>query len=180
MTRTRIVKMVALLAALVPAVAGAQGEGGRQRPLRDDLPPAVERRARMEQALRETFARTVRERLALTDEQATKLQEVNARFAEERVRILRDEFRVRRDLRQALARGDSTRSPETAKLLDQLLDVQRQRLEVQQREQQALAEFLTPDQRARYLALMEELRRRVQQRVERARDARAPLRPPPF
>lgn len=154
------------------------GDVGMRRPPRDGA-PGVERRARAEQALREQLDRTVRERLALTDEQAVRLREVNARFAQERVRILREEFRVRRALRHALGPVDSTRPPETARLLDQLLDLQRQRLDVQQREQQALAEFLTPEQRARYLALMEELRRRVQARVDSlprgGRASRGPL-----
>ncbi len=161
-----------IAAALVvaPAAAIAQGRG--------DVPPQLERRARVEQGLREAFARQVRERLALTDEQATRLQEVNRRFADERMRVLREEFRTRRELRRSLGGGDSMRSPETARLLDDLLSYQRQRLDIQQREQQALAEFLTPEQRARYLAMTEELRRRVQARVDSTRDGRR--RGPPY
>jgi Spy/CpxP family protein refolding chaperone len=173
-TTARLATLLALLALAVPRAHAAQavidrtpGEPGARRPMRDGG-AGFERRARMEQALREQLARTVRERLALTDEQAVRLREVNRRFAQERVRILREEFRTRRELRQALGPVDSTRPPETARLLDALLDLQRQRLDVQRREQQALAEFLSPEQRARYLALMDELRRRVQARVDSA------------
>lgn len=168
----RAAAIVALLAIAATHPLGAQAAGerapgepaGRRPPRGGDA--LFERRAQREQALRAQLDRTVRERLALTDEQAVRLREVNARFAQERVRILREEFRVRRALRRALGPADSTRPPETARLLDTLLDLQRQRLDVQQREQQALSEFLTPEQRARYLALMEELRRRVQARVD--------------
>ena len=38
----------------------------------------------------------------------------------------------------------------------------------------ALSEFLTPEQRARYIAMMEQLRRRIQQRADSARSAMAP------
>ena len=170
--RTMLAALVASL--LLPAATlPAQGrvDRGERRPPAERL-PEFERRARAEQGLREAFARQVRVRLALTDDQATRLQEVNRRFADERLRILRDEFRVRRELRRSLGGVDSSRSPETGRLLDDLLDLQRQRLDVQQREQQALAEFLTPEQRARYLAMMEELRRRVQARVDSGRPDR--------
>jgi Spy/CpxP family protein refolding chaperone len=50
-----------------------------------------------------------------------------------------------------------------------LLDVQRQRLELQQKEQTELSEFLTPEQRARYIGMMEQLRRRIQARADSAR-----------
>lgn len=171
---------LALGVALLAPSLEAQRPGGRFP--REGAAPGLERRAQAEQALRETFARTVKERLALTDEQATRLQEVNRRFSEDRLSLVREEFRLRRELRRALAGGgDSTRAPGTEALLDGLLDIQRRRLEVQQREQQALAEFLTPVQRARYLALQEQLRRRVQARLDSARDG-APVRggPPPF
>jgi Spy/CpxP family protein refolding chaperone len=78
-------------------------------------------------------------------------------------------LRIRRDLRQAIAIGESARSPETGRLLDGLLDVQRQRLELQQKEQTELSEFLTPEQRARYIGMMEQLRRRIQARADSAR-----------
>ncbi len=137
-----------------------------------DQPPrtgALAERERLEGALRIALARAVRERLSLSDQQATRLMEVNRRFGDDRLRLTRDELRIRRDLRQAIATGDSARSPETGRLLDGLLDVQRQRLELQQKEQTELSEFLTPEQRARYIGMMEQLRRRIQARADSAR-----------
>lgn len=130
---------------------------------------AFAERQRLEGALREAFAQTVRQRLNLTDAQATRLMDVNRKFSEDRLHIARDEIRIRRDLRQSINGRDSSRSPETARLLDELLDTQRQRLDLQQKEQTALSEFLTPEQRARYIGMMEQLRRRIQQRADSVR-----------
>jgi hypothetical protein len=135
---------------------------------------ALAERLRVENQLRQALARAVRERLNLTDQQATKLMDVNRRFSEDRLKLARDEVRIRRDLRQSVASGDSSRSPATARLLDELLDAQRQRLDLQQKEQAALSEFLTPEQRVRYIGMMEQLRRRIQQRADSARAAGDP------
>lgn len=184
---TRQWALAAMLLAVWPAVGQAQDaatarEAARARrearrdaraaqtgDVQDRSAGAAAERLRAEGALRAALARAVRERLNLTDQQATRLMEVNKRFGDDRLRLTRDELRIRRDLRQAIAAGDSTRSPETARLLDGLLDVQRQRLELQQKEQAELSEFLTPEQRARYLGMMEQLRRRIQARADSAR-----------
>jgi len=126
-------------------------------------------RERVEGTLRAALARAVRERLNLNDQQASRLMDVNRRFGEDRIRLTRDELRLRRDLRQSIADRDSSRAPETARLLDDLLEVQRQRLELQQKEQSQLSEFLTPEQRARYIAMMDQLRRRIQTRADSGR-----------
>ena len=126
-------------------------------------------RERLEGTLREALAGAVRTRLNLNDRQASRLMEVNRKFGDDRLRLSRGEVRIRRDLRLAIATGDSTRSPETARLLDDLLDVQRQRLELHQKEQGELSEFLTPEQRARYIGMMEQLRRRIQARADSLR-----------
>jgi hypothetical protein len=136
-------------------------------------------RQRLESALRDALAQVVRQRLNLSDDQTTKLLEVNRRFSEDRLRVTRDEIRIRRDLRRALNAGgeQADRSPETARLLDELLSVQQQRLDLQQKEQAALSEFMTPEQRARYIGMMEQLRRRIQVRADSAR-ARMPAQDP--
>lgn len=126
---------------------------------------AIAERLRVENQLRLALAKAVRERLHLTDQQATRLMEVNRRFSDDRLIVARDEMRLRRELRLAVASGDQARSPETARLLDGLLELQRRRLDVQEKEQEELSVFLTPEQRARYIAMMEQLRRRIQARA---------------
>lgn len=172
------------VAIALPSLAAAQDNGTVREQLRarrqarrearaeqnpDDRNKALAERQRVENTLREALAQAVRQRLNLNDQQATRLMEVNRRFSEDRIRVARDEIRIRRDLRLSLNGRDSSRSPETGRLLDELLDTQRQRLDVQQREQAALSEFLTPEQRARYIGMMEQLRRRIQQRADSAR-----------
>jgi hypothetical protein len=168
--------------------AGAAREAARERQAARreaaGLPPidrdqirldrAMAERLRAEGALREALGQVVRQRLNLNDQQATRLMDVNRRFGEDRLRIVRDEIRIRRELRTVMAGSDTVRSPNTARLLDQLMEAQRQRLDVQQKEQQALSEFLTPEQRARYLAMMDQLRRRIQMRADSSRAAGAP------
>lgn len=135
---------------------------------------AFAERLRLENSLRQTLARAVRERLSLTEPQANRLMDVNRKFSDERLKLARGEMRIRRELRQSVASGDASRSPATASLLDDLLDTQRQRLELQQQEQDELSTFLTPDQRVRYLGMMEQLRRRIQLRADSARGAGVP------
>jgi len=128
-----------------------------------------EDRLRAENRLRASLAQAVRRRLNLSDEQTSRLVDVNRRFSDERTAVTRNEFRIRRELRRAIAGGDTTRSAATAQLLDELLAVQRQRLDIQQKEQTALSEFLTPEQRARYIGMMEQLRRRIESRADSSR-----------
>lgn len=135
----------------------------------DERNKALAERQRVENTLREALAQAVKQRLNLNDQQASRLMDVNRKFSEDRIRVARDEIRIRRELRQSINGRDSSRSPETARLLDELLDAQRQRLDLQQKEQTALSEFLTPEQRARYIAMMEQLRRRIQLRADSAR-----------
>jgi len=127
---------------------------------------ALAERARVEGTLRTALARTVRERLALNDQQAVRLMELNRKFSDDRTRLIREERRIRRELRQSIAGRDASRAPETARLLDGLLEVQRERLDLQQKEQAQLSEFLSPEQRARYIGMMEQLRRRIQARAD--------------
>ena len=129
----------------------------------------VDDRLRAENRLRTSLAQAVRRRLNLTDEQTARLVDVNRRFSEERTTVTRQELRIRRDLRRSIAGGDTAQSAATAQLLDDLLAVQRKRLDLQQKEQAALSEFLTPEQRARYIGMMEQLRRRIESRTDSAR-----------
>ena len=130
---------------------------------------SADERMRAENRLRASLAQAVRRRLNLTDEQTARLVDVNRRFSDERTAVIRNELHIRRELRSSIAGGDTTRSATTARLLDELLAVQRQRLDLQQREQEALSEFLTPEQRARFIGMMEQLRRRIESRSDSTR-----------
>jgi protein CpxP len=149
-----------VLAALV-ALAAAPSLGAQQGPSRG----GPERRAEMEQRVRQQFARVVQERLALTDEQLRKLGETTRKFEERRRLLLAQERDARMGLRQELVAGDDKADQQrVARLLDQLVQVQRQRIELFEQEQRELASFMTPVQRAKFAALQEQLRKRLEER----------------
>jgi Spy/CpxP family protein refolding chaperone len=125
--------------------------------------PDNPRRAMLEDRLRERMAMVVRQRLALTDAQMTKLQATNKQFEGQRMQLMTRERDVRRQLRQEILAGDGANQAKVGQLLDQAMQIERQRLDLQQNEQRQLATFLTPVQRARLFGLQNELRRRAQE-----------------
>lgn len=158
---------LALFAAMVLAlpVEGALA----QRSPAQRAPAAAAERAAMERQLQERLFATVQRELRLTPQQAERLRGVSSR-TDERRRALMDRERI---LRQQL-RGELTASRQAddavvTRLLDGLFAVQRERLELVQSEQRELSRFLSAVQRARYLALQENWRRRVSELETRDR-----------
>lgn len=142
--------------------AGAQGApGGR------GAPP---QRQQMEQRLRQGFWRIARNRLSLTDDQMRRLEQASVKLDERRRALNVEERTQRQALRSELLAGDRANQDRVAAALDRLLQLHRDRIEIMADEQKELAGFMTPVQRARYAALQEQLRRRV----EMARRERGP------
>lgn len=134
---------------------GDGGQGPRRQP-----PGGVERlRERMDERLQERLNTIVRARLQLTDEQFAQLRGVASRMEEERRALRRDEVAARVRLRRALTATEKVDQPLVAQLLDEMPRLERRKVDLMEQEQRELARFLTPSQRARYLALQEELRR---------------------
>jgi hypothetical protein len=84
---------------------------------------------------------------------------------------------VRAALRAQIAAGDSARDTEVMSLIERMLKVQRARVELLETEQQELASFLSPMQRAKYLGLEEQMRLRMQEVQGRPMPGQGP--PPP-
>ena len=145
-----------LAAALLALPAAAQGGG----------------RGRLEQEVRERIGRVVQQQLGLTDAEAQRLQGVNQRFEGQRRDLVRQEREARMSLRREVLRGDSADQKRTDALLATLLEIQRKRLDLVEAEQRELARFLTPVQRAKYLALQDQMRRRVEEMRQRAAQRR--------
>jgi Spy/CpxP family protein refolding chaperone len=168
--------LIFLLTALVVASAPLSAQRANRLPARTGEP--TQGGLGLERQFRERLADVVRRRLNLNDTQMRQLGQVNDRFERERMLLLRDERRVRQALRAEVLAGDSANQTKVANLLDQALKIQRQRLDVTEREQHDLAGFMTPVQRARYFGIQDELRRRVedirQQRQQRRAGAPAP------
>mgnify|MGYP001764775258 CR=1 FL=1 len=154
--------LVAVIAVAAPRIAHAQvtpPAAADGRGMRPDDP----RRAELEKLFQKRVEAMVRQRLQLTDDQATKLREVASRAEGERRALRRDEMVARKAMREELLAGDNANEARVLELLDQMPKLERRRLELLEQEQRELARFLTPLQRARYFALQDELRRGMQE-----------------
>ncbi len=120
-------------------------------------------RANLEQLVRQRMAQVTKQRLGATDEQMVKLEASNTKFDEQRRILLAQEREIRVALRKEMLRSDSARQGHVADLMDRLIKTQHDRVDIQEHEQQELAGFLTPLQRAKYFALEQQIRQRVTQ-----------------
>lgn len=155
--------MQRILVSLMCAVTAATAEAQAGARLRDDSTS----RGRLEERFRERLAMVMRERLSLTDEQLSRLADVNRRLEGERRTLLREELDIRREMRRAL-RPDTTPSDAAVDaLLERSLRVERRRLELFEQEQRELRQFLSPVQRAKYVGMQEQLRRQMDEMRDR-------------
>lgn len=162
----RVQRLVAVLAI---SVIAASSVAHAQRAVPRDSTPAG--RQALEQRVRQRMAAVVQQRLGLNTDQMRRLGEVN-RDMEAQRRVLNQEERdVRIGLRTEVMRGDSANQDRVARYVDQLIDMQRRRIDLLSREQRALAAFMTPTQRAQYLAIQDQVRRRMEDMRGRRRGA---------
>jgi protein CpxP len=120
-------------------------------------------RALLEQEIRVRLSRVLKVQVGLTDAQINRIEDVHLRIEERRVALIAEEGRARNELRDELTIGDSSHNAVIAQVLDQLFKAQRERNLLNEEEQKQLAQFLTPMQRAKYFAVEETIRRRVNQ-----------------
>jgi hypothetical protein len=152
----RIQRTLLLVAISVVTVSSAV-EAQRARP---DSAPA--RRQALEQRVRQRMATVVQQRLDLNADQMRRLGEVNRDMEAQRRLLHQQERDARLGLRAEVMRGDSANQDRVAQHIDQLIDVQRRRIDLLSREQRALSAFMTPTQRAQYLAIQDQLRKRME------------------
>jgi Spy/CpxP family protein refolding chaperone len=154
-SRLSVIGTRLLLAASVAAApVSAQEQSVPDRP-----PP---QRARLEGEIRRTFARAVRERVGLSEDQMRRLAPLTEKHERQRRTLQQEERRARMALQTQL-RSEAPDTAVVATLLGNLLDVQRQRFQLIEAEHRELATVMTPVQRARYLGLQEQVRRRMEQ-----------------
>jgi hypothetical protein len=146
--------LVASAVVLSGGPLGAQELGERQGGARE--------RAQLEQRVRARLAQEVRTRLALDDEQMRRLGETNQRYEERRRELLQQERVLRAGLREAM-QAQAPNEQRVGRLLDDLIGIQRKRLDLVEQEQRDLAAFMTPTQRAKYLVLQDQVRRRMEE-----------------
>jgi hypothetical protein len=119
-------------------------------------------RAQMEQRFRAKFAEVVKEKVGLSDAQLAKLEETNRRFETQRGDLFAREREVRRSLRSELAET-TPNDDRVNKLLEDAFRIQRERLDLQKEENEAMSAFMTATQRARLFGIQEQLRRRMEE-----------------
>lgn len=154
---TLVVLLVGLLTLGVAAPALAAQAPGR---------PHGGERDSLELRVRQRMTQMLQRQLGLTDEQTQKLGATSRKFEQQHRDLFVRERQVRLGLRDEIALGDTSRQVQVSRLLDQMLLVQKQRVELLEAEQRELATFMTPQQRARYFGMQEQIRRRVDEMRE--------------
>lgn len=124
-------------------------------------------RANLQARVRQRVATVVKQRLALTDDQMRQLTAVNANYEGRRRALVMQERDARTAIRAELQRGSAGDQKRVETALSDLFRTQRARIDLAEQEQRDLARFLQPSQRAGYLALQEQVRRRVDQMRQR-------------
>jgi Spy/CpxP family protein refolding chaperone len=120
-------------------------------------------RPALEQQFRERVARLTKDRVGLTDAQMAQLEQSNSRFAPQLTQVAAQERETRRQLRQEMTATGQPNQQKVSALLDASIRLQKQRISIVEAEQKELARFMTPVQRARYIALQGQFRRRAQE-----------------
>jgi hypothetical protein len=179
MTRWRVLVPVAVVA-LVQSASSAQAQrrprrdatlprAGVGRQLPESQPGAGANRAQLEQRFQQMLYQMTRRRVGLNDEQMNKLVPINRSFERQRRDLQRQERETRVSLRQAMRDSTQMDQAKISGYMDRLVQLQRQRADLLEQEQKDLAQFMTPLQRARYTALQEQVRRRMEQLVRQNR-----------
>jgi hypothetical protein len=184
-------RKVPLILALIslPLTAGvleAQGGGGMgglrpgRRAAQQEQPGGANamRRQQLEQQIRRGFWRAAKVRIGFSDDQMHQLEETSQRYDARRRALAQEEKAQRVALRREILADSAADQSTISASLDRLHQLQRQRLELQAEEQKDFEAFMTPLQRAKFLALQEQVRRRMQELV-RARPDSAGTGPPP-
>ena len=108
------------------------------------------------------------DRVMLNDEQIVKWHAWNKRFNPERRALGREENELRRQLRQQLLSGTIPDDAKAADILDRLGKLERKWVDLHERENNDLAEFIKqPMQRLRFYAFQDQLKREFQEMQNR-------------
>jgi periplasmic protein CpxP/Spy len=144
---------VVAMCALIGGQAAAQRAAGSATP----------DRAALEQQFRQRSAKVAQQKLGLTDAQLAQLEQTSARYSPQLNQLLAQERETRRQLRLEMSAGNKANQQHVSALLDSSISFQKQRIAIVESEQKDLARFLTPTQRAGYIALQAQIRRRAQE-----------------
>ena len=155
-------RTLVIAALLLPMASGELRAQNARRQQRLEAAGAQPGRPQLEARLRQSLWRVAQRRIGFTDAQMTQLSQSSQRFDARRRELLRDERTQRQALRKEILAASNANQTAIATALDRLLQLQRQRVDLQIEEQREFAGFMTPLQRAKYAALQEQVRRRVE------------------
>jgi hypothetical protein len=182
----RIVIVAALMLPLAIGSLAGQGIGGRRirpeivRPDRraaqqqDDVAGAQPNRNQLlQQQIRRTLWRVTKQRIGFSDEQMLRLERTSLRFDRQRRQLAQDEKAQRISMRSEILADSGANQANIAASLDRLHAIQQRRLDLIAEEQKEFATFMTPLQRAKFMALQEQVRRRLQDLARNQPDSAA-------
>jgi hypothetical protein len=174
-----------LFLTLIALCIGASTAHAQLRPRRAAKLPRVERgqeqlplgqqnRQQLQRRVQQALWKMTQRRVGLSDGQMNQLAPVHQRYEQQRRMITREERQTRLALRDAMRDSSHMNQAQISGYMDRLVQIQRQRADLLEQEQKDLSEFMTPLQRARYTALQEQVRRRVEQLARQNRAGVAP------
>jgi Spy/CpxP family protein refolding chaperone len=159
--------ILGLAVLLAPGLAAQQPDAPRQRP---DSAEAERLRAQIEQR----FSERVSQDLKLTPDQTTKLRASQERFGTRRRALMRQQMDRRRALEDQMQPGVAANSDSVRKLMDGIRAGRSEMLKIEQDEDQEMAGYLTPVQRARYQQMRERFMHRVNEMRQQRRGRMGP------
>ena len=179
--------LVALWMVVVGASAEAQGGLGARAAIRANRRAEQQQRKQdaqpqgqgqqLQQQIRRTLWRVTKQRIGFSDEQMTRLERTTQRYDLERRQLAVEEKAQRVVLRREILADSAANQASIAAALDRIHNLQQRRLDIQADEQKEFATFMTPMERARFAALQDQVRKRLQE-FERTRTP-APVDPLP-
>ena len=146
--------ILSLAVLLTPGLTAQQRDSVRQR---SDTGEAERLRTQIEQR----FADRVQQDLKLSPDQATKLRATQERFGPRRRTLMQQQMARRRALEDQMQPGVAANSDSVRKLMDGIRGGRAEMFKIEQDEDQEMAGYLNPVQRARYQHMRERFIQRV-------------------
>lgn len=163
----RAVCVLALAAGVLHAQESEQARPGVQRlaqrmaKQQRNADPAQLQRMQLQRRIREGFWRAAKVRIGFTDDQMLRLEQTSQRYDQRRRVLGQEEKALRVTLRNETLADSAANQSTIASSLERLAGLQHQRIDLQVEEDKEFAQFMTPLQRAKFLALQDQIRKRV-------------------
>ncbi|MBK7584195.1 MAG: periplasmic heavy metal sensor [Myxococcales bacterium] len=120
---------------------------------------AEEKRAKVQQRLKQLKTRVLRQEVGLDEKKADQVQKILTKYEPERVKLQRQHRDYRRALRDLL-KADSNDDAEYKKNIEGFRSTQKKLNAVRDKEMDEVAKLITPKQQAKLYAAVERLRRK--------------------